>query len=96
MVWSFQTAGKSHSFFNASYAWYKFLIGSIYELHKKIGKGGCGSVYKGRNPNTSKSIMSRSAKKEYLHLTIIFIPYLSNLNFCITLKVDFKTFFGIP
>ena len=73
MVWSFQTVGNSHSFFNVFYTWYKFLIGSIYELHKKIGKGGCGSVYKGKKPSTSKYIMSRSAKKEYLHLTVIFI-----------------------
>ena len=47
--------------------------GRIYELHNKIGKGGCGSVYKGKKPSTSKYIMSRSAKKEYLHLTVIFI-----------------------
>ena len=47
------------------------MIGSKYELNKKIGKGGCGAVFKGRIQSTSKSIMSRNAKKESLHLIII-------------------------
>ena len=46
-----------------SYTWYKSLIGRTYELRKTIDSGGCGTVFNGRIQSTSKSIMSRNAKK---------------------------------